>query len=216
MIPSKPDEKLTLLIQEAWKLFKYQFCEGRFEITKEAPFQHYFANVIKNLSDLYCFSRSERFVVDLETKESLLASKHKYIDITCSFYEGTKLVTRAAIELKFKKRTQGADDFARIDSYVDIEALEKCLDHGYDVAFFCMISDYDIYSRASREGTTGDIFSMRQGYTPPTNSPIHNPRCKGRSDVSVTLNRTHTFVWENTNNHIFLCMPIHDNSISPS
>jgi hypothetical protein len=48
MIPTIPEEKLSYLIQESWKLFKYQFNEGKFEITKEAPFQHYFANVIKN------------------------------------------------------------------------------------------------------------------------------------------------------------------------
>jgi hypothetical protein len=56
----------------------------------------------------------------LETKESLVASRSKYIDITCSFYEGKEIKAKAAIELKFKKKSQGADDFARIDSYVDI------------------------------------------------------------------------------------------------
>ncbi|AKG34991.1 hypothetical protein [Paenibacillus durus] len=72
--------------------------------------------------------------------------------------DGSKLLAKGAMELKFKKKTQGAEDFARIDSYEDIECLEHCLDRNYETAYFCMIADNNIYSRESKLGTTGDIF----------------------------------------------------------
>lgn len=202
-------EKIDKLIQEAWRIFMSQYLNGKYQISKEAPFQHYFANVIKSLGDLYCFSRSEVFLVDLETKEENIRGKNKYIDITFGFYDGVTLLAKGAMELKFKKKTQGADDFARIDAYEDIESLEHCLDQGYDTAYFCMIADYDIYLRESRPGTTGDIFSMRSGYVPPTNIPISNPNCKGRKDIVVSLRKEHLFEWESDGEIIYLCMPIH-------
>lgn len=204
-----PVQKLDKLVNEAWKIFVSQYLNGRFVISKEAPFQHYFANVIKNLGDLYCFSRSEIFLVDLETKEKNIRGKNKYIDITFGFYDGSGTLARGAMELKFKKRSQGADDFARIDSYEDIESLEHCLDREYDIAYFCMIADYDIYSRGSRSGTTGDIFSMRNGYKAPVDIPIKNPKCKGRQDVVVNFRKEHIFEWEQTGEIIYMCMPIH-------
>jgi hypothetical protein len=210
MVNLDPVEKLDLLINEAWKLFQNQFMKGKFVVSTEAPFQHYLANVIKNLGDLYCFSRTELFVVDLETKEPDFNGKTKYIDITFSFYDNGKIMAKGAMELKFKKKNQGADDFARIDSYVDIQSLEHCLERGYNVGYFCMIADYDIYARESGPGTTGDIFSMRNNYIPPINVPIQNPNCKGRCDVIVIFKNKHMFKWKSIEDHIFLCLPVHN------
>ncbi len=204
-----PKDKLEIVVNEAWKIFKFQFLNERFSVTKEAPFQHYFGHILKNIGDLYCFSRNEIFLVDLETKEEKLLGKNKYIDITIGFYENGKAKVKGAIELKFKKKSQGADDFARIDSYVDIQSLEHCLEKDYDISYFCMIADYDIYIKKSREGTTGQIFSMRNNYTPPINVPITNPKCKGRHDTVVTLKSPHTFVWETIDTYQFLLLPIH-------
>lgn len=204
-----PIEKLNTLIQEAWEIFMAQFIGGRIHVTTEAPFQHYLANVIKSLGDLYCFSRTETFLVDLETKEENIRGRKKYIDITFGFYDGAKVLARGAMELKFKRKDQGADDFARIDSYQDIECLEVCLERDYDVAYFGMISDNKIYANPSRQGTTGQIFSMRSGYQIPVNTLITNPNCKGRQDIGVFIKKEHTFKWEDHGKYISLCMPVH-------
>lgn len=207
-----PSEKMDLVIKEAWKLFKSKFINERFYITTEAPFQHHLANIIRLVGELYCFSRTEMFLVDLETKIENINEKTKFIDITCYFYKDGVVTAKGAIELKFKKKSQGADDFARIDSYVDIEALEKCLERGFDIAYFGMITDNSIYTRKSAPMTTGDIFSMRNGYITPINTPITNPSCKGRSESVVTLKYPHEFNWESIDTHHYLLLPIHEQS----
>lgn len=208
-----PIEKMEIVIKESWNIFKCKFMNERFNVTKEAPFQHHLANIIKSVGDLYCFSRTEMFLVDLETKIDNIKQKTKFVDITCYFYKDGKVTSKGAIELKFKKKSQGADDFARIDSYVDIEALEKCLDYGFNVAYFGMITDNSIYTRKSAERTTGEIFSMRNGYTAPVNTPISNPNCKGRSEVVVTLKYPHEFTWNSIDMHNYLLLPVHKHSL---
>jgi hypothetical protein len=73
-----PKEKLEKVITESWELFIAKYLSGRIEVSKEAPFQHHFANIIQDIGELYCFSRTELFLVDLETKEEKLLKKNKY------------------------------------------------------------------------------------------------------------------------------------------
>ncbi|MEG7895990.1 hypothetical protein P3W42_13560 [Bacillus paranthracis] len=204
-------EKLDFIIKQTWELFICKFLMNRYSISTEAPFQHHLANNIRAIGESFCFRRSETFFVDLETKVDDLGGKRKYIDITVGFYDNDQVMAKAAIELKFKKRSQGADDFARIDAYSDIESLELCLEKGFDLGYFFMISDYDIFIKESRPGTTGDIFSMREGYTPPVNVVFQNPNCKGRCDVKVILKRKHTYNWKGIEDKFFLALPIHKN-----
>ncbi len=201
-------DKLDKVIKESWSLFKSKFLGGRMEVSTEAPFQHNLANTLRTVGNLHCFSRTEQFFVDLEKREeNLLESrKAKYIDITCSYYEYGELVSSAAIELKFKRKYQGADDEARIDAYWDIQCLEKCLKKGYDLAYFMMISNYDLYTKKSREGSTGDTFSMRQGYTTPCKELV--PKLKSRENKRIQLKHRYTFHWEEQQGEYFLLLPI--------
>jgi len=54
-------------------------------ISKEAPFQHYFAHIISTIGESYCSKRNDIFLVDLETKCDGIKGKSKYVDITCGF-----------------------------------------------------------------------------------------------------------------------------------
>lgn len=148
------------------------------------PFNTTWLIPLDSLGELYCFSRTESFLVDLETRIDDVFGKTKFVDITFSYYDGGKITAKGAMELKFKKKSQGADDFVRINSYINIQSLEECLNRGYDVAYFCMVTDNSIYTCESVKGTTGDIFSMRNGYTSKVNLQISNPNCKGRKMLS--------------------------------
>ena len=201
-------DKLGLVLNKSWEILISKFLNGRFELTKEAPFQHQFANILHSVGELHCFSRTEMFLVDLETKEKNVFGKTKFVDITICFLENGKVTSSAAIELKFKKRSQGAEDYARIDSYVDIASLEEMKNRGYNKSYFCMITDNSIYTKKSREGTTGEIFSMRNDYIPKQNEVISNPKCKGRSDVEIVFSSEHTFLWENKNSWYFLSLEV--------
>jgi hypothetical protein len=140
-----PIDKLDVVVNKSWEILISKFLYGRFELAKEAPFQHQFANVLRSVGELYCFSRTEMFLVDLETKEKNVFGKTKFVDITICFIENGKVTSSAAIELKFKKKSQGADDFARIDSYIDIVSLEEMKNRGYNKSYFYMITDDPIY-----------------------------------------------------------------------
>lgn len=200
--------RMDLIISQSWEILKLQFIGGRLNLSKEAPFQHHFATIIKTVGDLHCYKRSEQFIVDLETKEVSKYGNSTYVDITLEMYNESDLVSRAAIELKFKKKSQGADDFARIDSYIDIESLEYLKCNKYNKAYFFMITDNEIYTKESKKDTTGDIFSMRNGYTIPSNRVISNPNCKGRSKVEVVINYEHKFIWEENKEWYFLRLDI--------
>lgn len=202
------DSRIDLIISQSWEILKSQFMGGRLSLSKEAPFQHHFATIIKTVGDLHCYKRSEQFIVDLETREVNKHGSPTYVDITLEMFNESDLVLRAAIELKFKKKSQGADDFARIDSYIDIESLEYLKNNRYNKAYFFMITDNEIYTKESRTDTTGDIFSMRDGYTVPMNRILTNPNCKGRSKVEIVLSNEYTFKWSEKNNWYFLRLDV--------
>ncbi|MFP7493984.1 hypothetical protein SFC66_09380 [Terribacillus saccharophilus] len=201
--------KLDEVICKSWELFIQQFVQGRYSITKEAPFQFHFADTINKVGNLYCFKRGESFSVDLETRMEGILGKNKYIDITCAFYHGGEIPTAsAAIELKFKKNSQGADDEARIDAYLDIQALEACADH-FDLAYFFMITESAAYSKPSiKVGSTADIFSMRNDYSPPVDKVLI-PKLKSRSKNRIIFKSAHVFQWKSVGNNVFLKLDIH-------
>ncbi|MED3550129.1 hypothetical protein [Cytobacillus praedii] len=204
-----PNEKLELIIKKSWELFISQYVCGRIIVTKEAPFQHNFANIIKQMGELHCFSRNDQFFVDLEEKESDILGKNKYIDIVCSLSIGGEKTSKAAIELKFKKKSQGADDEARIDAYVDIQSLEHCLDKDYELAYFFMITDNPAYTKASMKiDSTASQFSIRDNFNTPINIELL-PKLKSRSSVRIYLRRQHVLKWEKNEDSYFLMVPIH-------
>ena len=112
-------KRLNEILDQSWKIFKSQFIYGRHQINKEASFQHHFAQIIRNVGNLYSIGEKDLFKVDLETKCDNVKGKSKYIDISCEFIDKIK----CAIELKFKTSKQAAQNHGRIDAYIDIDSL---------------------------------------------------------------------------------------------
>ncbi|HMT09044.1 MAG TPA: hypothetical protein PKA82_13645 [Pyrinomonadaceae bacterium] len=189
------DKKIRMrsILDESWKIFKSKFIHGRHPVLKEAPFQHHFANIISSVGGLYCIERADSFFVDLETKCENIKNKSKYLDITCSFSNSD---VKCAIELKFKTEKQGAQDFGRIDAYVDIEALEHACKHaGYTFGKFYIITDSSVYTKESKRGV-GTQFPMHNEFESPINHAFSYPSCKGRENVEVRLDHSYRFKWE--------------------
>lgn len=205
MIPVNYDERINEIIELSWKLFRSQFLNGRLEINKEAPFQHHFANIIRDVGNLYCIERGELFFTDLETKCEDLKDKNKYIDITCGFIKERKEF-KVSIELKFKTARQGAQDHGRIDAYIDIEALELSLDKGFNKGYFFMITDSSIYINPSKKGV-GTIFAIHEGHISKSGK-FKEEKCKGREDVLAQLKNSYSFNWKKEREFYFLMLPI--------
>jgi hypothetical protein len=200
IIPYNYHQRIAAILDASWTIFKSQFINGRYQINKEAPFQHHFANIISTVGHLYCLSRNENFYVDLETKCSSIKGRDKYLDITCSFNQPN---TGCAIELKFKTEQQGAQDHGRIDAYIDIEALELACKTSYQMGRFYMITNSASYINPSRRGV-GTVFCLHDKYTTTPSHPLACPTSKGRDNIVVTLQGSYTFNWEQIETWYFL------------
>lgn len=197
------NHRLNTVISLAWSIFKLKFINNRHFISTEAPFQHYFANIINQVGQLYCLTREDLFMVDLETLCNNVRGKKKYIDITCEFVNKIN----CGIELKFKTATQGAQDWGRIDIYSDIEALEIICQERFQLGKFYAITDSAIYTKPSKIGA-GTVFATYNGYTTGNcDIPLTYP-CKGREHIEIQLKDSYTFNWEKIANWYFLELTI--------
>lgn len=195
-------KRLNQILDESWRIFKAQFINKRHEINKEAPFQHHFAQIIRNVGSLYSICKNDLFKVDLETKVERIKGKSKYLDITCEFVDQIN----CAIELKFKTEKQGAQDHGRIDAFVDIEALENVTDSKFDIGKFYMITDSKYYINQSKRGV-GTVFGTHHGNLTEKNRELRFPS-KGREHVRINLRNSYHFEWEKIGEWYFLDLTI--------
>jgi hypothetical protein len=194
--------RINDILDISWRILKSRFIDGRHDITKEAPFQHYFAHIISTIGESYCTKRDDIFLVDLETKCSGIKGKSKYLDITCGF---PNQKSNCAIELKFKTKKQGAQDHGRIDAFIDIEALELVCKEKYSIGRFYMITNSTAYVHKSKKGV-GTVFATHDG-------AILQPRdyqypSKGREDIVITLKDQYELEWEKIKDWYFLQVSI--------
>ena len=200
LISSNYIDRMEDILDLSWQLLKARFIEERHDITKEAPFQHYFANIISTIGELYCTKKKDQFFVDLETKCEGIKGKNKYLDITCHFPQQE---VSCAIELKFKTAKQGAQDHGRIDAYVDIEALEIVCKNKFNIGKFYMITDSKTYLNKSKIGV-GTEFCMHDGAKTEMNKTFHCPNSKGRENTIIQLENAYLFDWEEIQGWYFL------------
>lgn len=208
MVKNEHTERLNQVLDLSWNIFKSQFISGRHEINKEAPFQHHFADIINKVGNLFCLTREDAFYTDLETKFPNLKheNKNKYIDITCEFYKKSK----CAIELKFKKESQGAQDHGRIDIFQDLEAVELACKDVFDIGKLFVITDSKPYINQSVRGV-GTIFPTHNGYKTIPNVPYISTS-KGREDITITFRNEYEFVWEEIQGFHFLSITVLKNN----
>ena len=197
--------RIEEILNLSWKILKSKFIMGDIIMMKEAPFQHHFSNIISSVGNLFCVSREDAWKVDLEKKCILNPEKYSFIDITCMF---ENVNVKCAIELKFKTAKQAAQDYGRIDSYIDIKSLEKACSNEYQLGKFYMITNSSAYINKSKRGV-GTVFSMHDGFKSEASKILNYP-CKGRENVEIALTNAYEFHWEKNNDWYFL-----DLSISP-
>jgi len=197
-IPFDYKLRLDTVMTSAWTVFKSQFIHDRHFISTEAPFQHHFADIIRQVGNLYCLTREDVFLVDLETQCKDIKGKTKYLDISCEFVNQIN----CAIELKFKTARQGAQDHGRIDIYADIEALELVCTDRFQVGKFYAITDSTAYVNQSRVGV-GTVFPTHHGHISEANKIFWTPSI-GREHVTVNLKNSYTFNWEKFDKWYFL------------
>lgn len=193
-------ERLRRVVNESWALFRERFLMGRYgdlEGFLERNFQFHFADILKTIGELHCVKADEIFHVRLE--ETLRSGEH--IDIVC-YYEDSK---KCGIELKFKTKTQSAEDLGCIGAYKDIKRLESFIDvsdqENQKSCFVCghffMITNHSLYLKKPSAGSVRDLFPIHQGSQ---TIPSYKYCCKDKKSVkppvSITLRSEYKFQWE--------------------
>jgi len=198
--------RINDVLDIAWRILKSRFVDGRHLMTKEAPFQHYFAHIISTVGESFCTKRDDLFLVDLETKCDDVKGKTKYLDITCGFPNHK---SSCAIELKFKTAAQGAQDHGRIDAFVDIEALELVCKEKFKFGRFYMITNSTPYVNESKKGV-GTVFRTHDGAV--VDPDTYHYDSVGRKHVYVTLENQYKFEWEKIEPWYFLQLNVNDSN----
>ena len=201
IIPTDDNKRIEEILKLSWRILKTRFIEKRYEISCEAPFQHYFAHIISTIGDTYCITRSEKFMVDLEVKlegkNNNDEVKKSYIDITCGFSRGEEdSQEKTAIELKFKTKSQGAPNDTRNLVFQDIKRLENARkEDSFSQGRFYMITDLQTYANKSKKGL-GTVFRIHDGAETQANEEFYYPDSTSKKNVKVTLDDPYSFNWE--------------------
>lgn len=159
LISNDYPSRMKEILDESWKIFKWQFSNETFnvKIENEANFQFYFAMIIKNIGEMFT-KNNEHFFVDVETKwGDTQNNRSKLIDITCGFNvedresNRRKVVYASAIELKFFKG-KSAFTSKMFKVYKDLAALDREInadnvaeDVNYSEGHFYLVSDSPAY-----------------------------------------------------------------------
>ena len=202
ILPTDAIIRIDEILDISWRILKTRFIEGRYVISREATFQHYFAHIISTIGDTYCITRTEKFMVDLEVKlegkNNKDEVKKSYIDITCGFSRGGKdSQEKTAIELKFKTKKQGASNDGKNNVFQDIERLEKTINEpSFGQGRFYMITDHQAYVNESTRGGLGTEFTTHDGAETPANHEFYYPESKSKQNVKVNLKNSYLFEWE--------------------
>ena len=124
------EERLKQIIETSYKLLCYKIVNEGIFVENEASLQLQFGVILKQIGQLYEFSKNDRFAVNLETWQDISSTSKSNkgkarCDISIEFTNGT-LTQKAAIELKYFKNsaTEAVTD-NRFSLLLDLENLEQ-------------------------------------------------------------------------------------------
>ena len=220
LIPNDYASRVKEILDEAWKIFKWQFVNKVFvkDIENEAPFQLHFASIIRSIGNMYVL-HGETFYVDLETKWESKSNesdeKKKYIDITCGFYKFGEAIPQyaCAIELKFKRKDYGALPHNLFAIYKDIESLEAEVGpdkkNMYSIGRFYFITNNEDYcnksayvNKSRQQGDAADSkykpFGLNEGKL--VKDVVYHPEKGSDEDRHVSLDNDYEVSWEKHTN----------------
>ena len=216
LIATDYTSRMKEILDEAWKIFKWQFANKAFvkEIENEAPFQLHFASIIRSIGNMYVLP-GETFYVDLETVwTSPDKNKKKYIDITCGFYEFGVPYPKytCAVELKFKRKDYGALPHNLFAIYKDIESLEEevlvtdeeCKDVYSEGRFYFITNNSDYcyksayVNKSKQQENDGKHKYQPFGLSEKTmkKEVVYHPEKGSEEDRRASLTNEYSIVWE--------------------
>ena len=126
--------RLDIIVQTSYRIVCQKVAAGSISIYNEASLQLHLGTILKELGQLYEFSKSERFVIELERRfENIYTAKSNgdaRCDISAAFFENNILLAQAFIELKYFKKSDTPNSAEatkdnRYGLFMDMENLEQ-------------------------------------------------------------------------------------------
>lgn len=154
------DVRVESAINRALAIYLSRLKTGFIKAGLEASFQGNLAAILRDILQLLTFHKDERFLVYLEEKFTL-DGKDNYVDI-CVEYRKNETSQKYLIELKFKKKAQGAQNNGVYECFKDIHNLELLKDK--NAGYFVFLTDYEGYSKKpTKDDGVRQNFPMYQG-----------------------------------------------------
>lgn len=197
-------EQINEMIDLSWDFFVNQMISKKFVVDKEAQFQFYFGNIIKDISRFY---ENSSMQIDVRVEDKRLMDKEQRIDIMILCNDNLKIpielkFIKKAINIKNKHNTTDAfkncyKDVYRLDSLVNTKDVPS--------AYFFAICETEDAIKDPEKGSEKLDFKISDG------TKIDVGRKKSRDgQVDLVFKSKHEFKWEKSSdlNIYFLKMKI--------
>lgn len=170
---------------------------GKLAIDNEASLQLEFGSILKAIGRLYEFTPKDRFIVLLEKKEEIegsLKSDNSRMDVYIE-YGGIK----AALELKFFKKKNGAKPNNCFKVYADLYNLELYNEKGYDLCYFILVTDNEEYMNKVITGKA-ENFTLKEGGKYEKGVVLEYPKLYSGT---FSLKHDYNFIWNKDSSDLY-------------
>ncbi len=158
LIDENPNARVEMAINKAMSVYLTRLKMDMINEGLEASFQMHLSGLLRDELELLTIDKHERFVVELE--KNLGDKKDKnYVDICVEYHKNGSLdeprhTEQYHIELKFKKKNQGAEPQNVIECFKDIYNLEQLANTNKEIKFcyFIFLTDHKLYTEKADEG----------------------------------------------------------------
>ncbi|MCQ4139989.1 hypothetical protein [Chryseobacterium sp. EO14] len=200
------------IIELSYDILIKKLGHGSLKALNEASFQLEFGHILKTLGNLYEFDLEDKFYLEFETpfklKEDSFKSKTKKARIDLFIrYQSNGEEVKAAIELKFFKKSNHREPNNRYDVFQDLKNLEDYKDNDIDICYFILATDHKHYCYQDTYSADTADFDFRHEKEYQAGKILKYSTTKPYGE-EVSLKNNYKFEWTTIKNLNFLKLKI--------
>jgi len=198
------------IVDFGYRILCEKIEHGNIKIDNEAGLQLQLGFILKNIGQLFEFSKNDKFSVLLETKINLSTNSDKSgtksarcdIELHLENVVDNRKV-KCAIELKYFKKENHREPNNRYDYFADLSNLEKYKKQGFDVAYMIIGTDHEHYvNQNDYSNDTADFdFRDKKKYTKGSKLEYRTSKPYGSP---IVLESNYNFTWNKYKKFYFM------------
>ncbi len=206
------DKVIEELIEQSFKILCLKLANGSLIANNEYAFQFELGVILKTLGQFYEFKLDDKFQLEFEATKVFpvkMIKSNSYksrIDILIK-YTLNGIITNAAIELKFLKKSSQKEPRNRYDAFKDISNLEIYKKNGIEICYFLMITDHEHYvtKQDYKSDTANFDFTHGKNYIAKTTLSYKKEKPYG---PDIILDNDYEFRWKKFGFYYFLKLKV--------